>query len=52
MSSTHHLNQIPVQFSRHVRCLRHHVWMAACDDCRDARTARLERERETSRTAG
>jgi len=24
--------------------------MAACDDCREARTARIERERETTRT--
>ena len=22
---------------RRARCLRHHVWMAACTDCRDAR---------------
>jgi hypothetical protein len=26
---------------RPLRCLRHRVWMAACDDCRTAHTARL-----------
>jgi hypothetical protein len=25
---------------RPAQCLRHHVWMAACPDCRDARIPR------------
>ncbi|MGY1718782.1 MULTISPECIES: hypothetical protein [unclassified Blastococcus] len=33
MSTIHRHDQFPVT---PVRCLRHHVWMAACPDCRDA----------------
>jgi len=51
VSTKHHLTQITVQPSRPVRCLRHHVWMAACDDCRDARTARVGGERDITRAA-
>jgi len=31
---------------RTARCLRHHVWMAACDDCRDAHA--VPRQRTTA----
>jgi len=47
----HTRNQITVQPSRPARCLRHHVWMAACGDCRDARSARVSGERDTTRAA-
>jgi hypothetical protein len=34
----HHPNdQIRSSSRRPDRCLRHHVWMAACDVCRDVR---------------
>jgi len=39
VSTTYHRDQnTPVDPAprRAARCLRHHVWMAACDDCRDA----------------
>ena len=47
MTTLHHPNgpeQSPttlsrVSLARPAQCLRHHKWMAACDDCRDARTA-------------
>ncbi|MGY1712564.1 hypothetical protein ACI8AC_23945 [Geodermatophilus sp. SYSU D00758] len=43
MTVQHHpVHQIHVPSARPARCLRHHVWMAACDDCR---TARLPRRR-------
>jgi hypothetical protein len=50
--TTHHPNgkkQIHLDTPRSAQCLRHHVWMASCGDCRDARThvhspARDERE--------
>ncbi len=29
------------------RCLRHHVWMASCGDCREAHAPILQRARET-----
>jgi hypothetical protein len=29
------------RLSRPFLCLRHHVWMAACDDCRAAHAALL-----------
>lgn len=32
-------NQVPAR--RPLRCLRHRVWMAACEDCRTAHIARL-----------
>lgn len=35
--------QIHVATSRPDRCLRHHVWMAACDDCRAAHTSKSRR---------
>lgn len=28
--------------ARPIRCLRHRVWMAACDDCRDAHRDRTD----------
>src|SRR4051794_28259727 len=31
--------QIRLDPRRPSRCLRHHVWMAACDECRDVRAA-------------
>ncbi|MGY1771172.1 hypothetical protein [Blastococcus sp. SYSU D00813] len=39
--STQHDQHAPVRTAvsaaaRPLRCLRHRVWMAACDDCRDA----------------
>ncbi|SDX64759.1 hypothetical protein SAMN05660209_00960 [Geodermatophilus africanus] len=44
MSTVHH----PVRpVLRPARCLRHHVWMAACSDCRDAHTAPVRDLRET-----
>jgi hypothetical protein len=44
VSTTNHPNRQINLDSRPARCLRHHVWMAACDDCRDAR---LDPERRT-----
>ena len=35
-----------------VRCLRHHVWMAACRDCRAAYAVSTTRARDQLRTAG
>ncbi|WP_167761013.1 hypothetical protein [Geodermatophilus sp. DF01-2] len=43
MSSVHHSD-------RPARCLRHHVWMAACDDCRDAHTV-VVRDRRAATSA-
>jgi hypothetical protein len=41
VSTTHHPisenTQIHDDQHRPARCLRHHVWMAACPDCHDAR---------------
>jgi hypothetical protein len=34
-------DQVPVHPRRPARCLRHHVWMAACGQCREARAALL-----------
>ena len=39
---------IHVHSTRPVHCLRHHASMAACDDCRDARTARVVAERQAA----
>jgi hypothetical protein len=36
-----HLLPTDPQARRPSRCFRHRVWMAACDDCRTAHTARL-----------
>jgi hypothetical protein len=33
-------NRINFDTTRPMQCLRHHVWMAACPDCHDARIAR------------
>jgi len=30
------------------RCLRHHVWMAYCGDCRDAHAPLVKSRRETA----
>jgi hypothetical protein len=43
----HHLNDRTRTGPRPARCLRHHVWMAACGDCRDAHTAPVRDLRET-----
>jgi hypothetical protein len=52
VSATHDMNaQIPIQPQRPFRCLRHHVWMAACDDCRKQRTPVIRRQKHTSVTA-
>jgi hypothetical protein len=40
VSTTHHPNDPKNIADPPVRCLRHHVWMAACPDCRDARIPR------------
>lgn len=37
--------------SRPHLCLRHHVWMAACDDCRAAHAALLSHQADTAPTA-
>jgi hypothetical protein len=38
VTTMHHPNdQIRSLSRRPGRCLRHHVWMAACDECRDVR---------------
>ncbi|RBY91205.1 hypothetical protein DQ241_05960 [Blastococcus sp. TF02A-30] len=60
MSTTHHTHEpssrlrdrVRTQADRQARCLRHHVWMAACDDCRDARRPRTDDRSETLRAAG
>ncbi|WP_167759042.1 hypothetical protein [Blastococcus sp. TF02A-35] len=40
MSTTHHPNKRTTTHSTTpARCLRHHVWMAACHDCRQAHGA-------------
>jgi hypothetical protein len=51
VTSTHHpTDQTPhpttpsrIVLSRPAQCLRHHKWMAACTDCRDARAADRQR---------
>ncbi|MGY1809949.1 hypothetical protein ACI8AF_21490 [Blastococcus sp. SYSU D00669] len=53
MNHQHHLhdkkNLIP---DRPVRCLRHSVWMAVCDDCRAAHSAQVSgRTEERTATA-
>ncbi|WP_236825085.1 MULTISPECIES: hypothetical protein [unclassified Blastococcus] len=35
-----------------VRCFKHHVWMAACSDCRAARAVRPSEGREQPAQAG
>ncbi|WP_170182365.1 hypothetical protein [Blastococcus colisei] len=52
MSTVHHPNQVHSQHSRPLRCLRHHVSMAACEDCRYVRTAQIQRERTRADSAG
>jgi hypothetical protein len=46
VSTTHstHENTSPLngRVPSQADCLRHHVWMAACPDCRDARRARTD----------
>ncbi|WP_158550660.1 hypothetical protein [Geodermatophilus sp. TF02-6] len=44
----HHSNGPIRSDTRPARCLRHHVWMAACDDCHEAHAALLARGRSTS----
>ena len=46
MTSTHHptdttqpTNPSRIVLPRAAQCLRHHKWMAACTDCKDARVA-------------
>jgi len=39
-------DQVPFDPRRPARCLRHHVWMAACDECRDVRAAVVKGGRE------
>jgi hypothetical protein len=52
VTTQHHTNtQIPRQDGRTVRCHRHHVWMAACDDCRTAHAPLLTRAEDRT-TAG
>jgi hypothetical protein len=34
-------SSVTARHRRPHRCFRHRVWMAACDDCRTAHTARL-----------
>ena len=53
VTTTHHPNaHIRSASRRPGRCLRHRVWMAACDDCRVARTDLLtsSRDKNAART--
>jgi hypothetical protein len=43
VSTTHHPDPKTTVPQREARCLRHHVWMAACDDCRDAHAVPRQR---------
>jgi hypothetical protein len=43
VSTTHHPDTVTTVPQREARCLRHHVWMAACDDCRDAHAVPRQR---------
>jgi hypothetical protein len=36
------------QPNRPFRCLRHHVWMAACDDCRKQHAPRVRRQKSAN----
>jgi hypothetical protein len=49
VTSSHHppLRLTPVA-PRPLRCLRHRVWMAACEDCRAAHLERLASDRKTA----
>ncbi|CAA9210117.1 MAG: hypothetical protein AVDCRST_MAG57-51 [uncultured Blastococcus sp.] len=51
MSTPHHPTQIYVHPTNHPRCLRHDASMAACDDCRAARRARVSDRRQAAATA-
>jgi len=51
VSTTHHSDLNHVPWTRPVRCFRHHVSMAACDDCRRVRTDQLARRRAAARAA-
>ncbi|MFW3169689.1 hypothetical protein [Geodermatophilus sp. CPCC 206100] len=52
MRTVHHPTDPVRPDPRPVRCLRHHVWMAACDDCRDARTPRHQHRPDLAAPAG
>jgi hypothetical protein len=46
VSTTHDVDsQVLSPPQRPFRCLRHHVWMAVCDDCRKQRTSVIRREK-------
>ena len=46
MNTSHHPNvRLTPVTPRALRCLRHRVWMAACEDCRAAHVERLESDR-------
>jgi hypothetical protein len=48
VSTTHRPNRQIHLDPRPARCLRHHVWMAACDDCRKQRISLLRRQKHTA----
>jgi hypothetical protein len=49
VSTLQHINdQNPPQPRRPFRCLRHHVWMAACDDCRKEHATQTGRQQRTT----
>lgn len=43
VTTRNHSDDRADRLPRPALCLRHHVWMAACDDCRDAHAALLTR---------
>jgi hypothetical protein len=52
VSTPHHSNDRTRIDSRSAaRCLRHHVWMAYCGDCRDAHAPILRGNRTTGSTS-
>lgn len=42
-------NHLHPDDQRPAQCLRHHVWIASCDDCRDARPLPRQRAASSSR---
>jgi hypothetical protein len=47
VTSTHHpIHRIAPVEPRPLRCFRHRVWMAVCEDCRAAHADLLDRARK------
>ena len=44
----HHHEKKTLLPDRPVQCLRHSVWMAVCDDCREARADLVSGKRQAS----